>query len=80
MQLGRGRKVTLHRGREGCRYGREPDATIELAREPLDLALVAVADYDGDGRSDLVITQPAEGGDVGRRAALDLYLSRSAAP
>jgi len=79
VQLGRGRKVTIHRGREGCRYGREPDATILLAREPLDLALVAVADYDGDGRSDLAITQPAESGDVGRRTALDLYLSRGAA-
>jgi len=79
VQLGRGRRVTVHRGREGCRYGREPDARIELAREPLDLALVAVADYDGDGRSDLAITQPAESGDVGRRTALDLYLSRGAA-
>jgi hypothetical protein len=78
LQLGRGRRATLHRGREGCRYAAEPDATIELAREPLDLALVAVADYDGDGRSDLAITQPAAGGDVGRGAALDLYLSRGA--
>lgn len=78
LQLGRGRRATLHRGRAGCRYAAEPDATIELAREPLDLALVAVADYDGDGRSDLAITQPAAGGDVGRRAALDLYLSRGA--
>ena len=48
------------------------------AREPLDLALVAVSDYDGDGRSDLAITQPAAGGEVGRGAALDLYLSRGA--
>jgi len=78
LQLGRGRAVAIHRGAPGCRYAAAPDAVVELAREPLDLALVAVADLDGDGRSDLAITQP--GALEGRSAALDLYLSRGATP
>ena len=78
LQLGRGRAVAIHRGGAGCRYAAAPDAVVELAREPLDLALVAVGDLDGDGRSDLAITQP--GADANRSAALDLYLSRGVAP
>ena len=75
VQLGRGRKVTIHRGQPGARYAPEPDLVITLEREPLDVALVTVADLDGDGRSDLSVTQPIGGKAIGARAALDLYLS-----
>ena len=75
LQLGRGRKVTIHRGQPGARYAPEPDLVITLEREPLDAALVTVADLDGDGRSDLAVTQPIGGKSIGARAALDLYLS-----
>jgi hypothetical protein len=75
VQLGRGRKVTIHRGQAGARYAPEPDLAIVLEREPLDVALVAVSDLDGDGRSDLCVTQPVGGKTIGARAALDLYLS-----
>jgi len=43
VQLGRGRKVTIHRGQPGARYAPEPDLVITLEREPLDAALVASA-------------------------------------
>jgi hypothetical protein len=75
VQLGRGRKVTIHRGQAGARYAPEPDLAIVLEREPLDVALVAVSDLDGDGKSDLCVTQPIGGKSIGARAALDLYLS-----
>ena len=75
VQLGRGRKVTIHRGQPGARYAPTPDLAITLEREPLDVALVAVTDLDGDGRSDISVTQPIGGKAIGARAALDLYLS-----
>ena len=78
LQLGRGRKVTIHRGQPGARYAPEPDLVITLEREPLDATLVTVSDLDGDGRSDLAVTQPIGGKAIGARAALDLYLSGSA--
>lgn len=78
VQLGRGRKVTIHRGQPGARYAPEPDLVVTLEREPLDVALVVVTDLDGDGRSDLCVTQPIGGKSIGARAALDLYLSGGA--
>ncbi len=78
VQLGRGKKVTIHRGQPGALYAREPDLAITLEREPLDVALVAVNDLDGDGRSDLCVTQPIGGKAIGARAAFDLYLSGGA--
>ncbi|MEO8198607.1 MAG: VCBS repeat-containing protein [Thermoanaerobaculia bacterium] len=78
VQLGRGRKVTIHRGQPGARYAPEPDLVVTLEREPLDVALVAVTDLDGDGRSDLSVTQPIGGKAIGARAAIDLYLSGGA--
>ncbi len=75
VQLGRGRKVTIHRGQPGARYAPAPDLVVTLEREPLDVALVAVNDLDGDGKSDLCVTQPIGGKAIGARAALDLYLS-----
>ena len=78
VQLGRGRRVTIHRGQAGATYASEPDLAVTLEREPLDVALVAVSDFDGDGRSDLCVTQPVGGKEIGARAALDLYLSGGA--
>lgn len=75
LQLGRGRRAIVRRGAEGCRYPEAAEATIELAAEPADLALVRVADLDGDGRSDLAVTQPPPPGEPGGRGTLDLYLS-----
>jgi len=81
-QLGRGRTVSIHRGRPGCVYPSRADLTVELAEEPVDLALVQIRDFDGDGRSDLAVTQPEKGpGEAGkdspvtRPVRLDLYLS-----
>lgn len=76
VQMGRGRKVTIHRGQDGAKYAPKPDLAVTLEREPADVALVSVADLDGDGKSDLAVTQPIRGQAVGSRAALELYLSR----
>jgi len=75
LQLGRGRRAIVRRGAEGCRYPEAAEATIELEAEPADLALVRVVDLDGDGRSDLAVTQPPPPGEPGGRGTLDLYLS-----
>jgi hypothetical protein len=76
LQLGRGREVIVRFGRPGCRFPAEGQAVVRLAAEPADLALVRVVDLDGDGRSDLAVTEPPRPGAVGGRGALDLYLSR----
>jgi hypothetical protein len=78
LQLGRGRAVAIHRGREGARYSARAEATVELECEPLDVALVRVADFDGDGRSDLAVIEPSGASEIGARAALELHLSGAA--
>lgn len=77
VQMGRGKKVTIHLGREGCSYPPEPDLTLVLDEEPRDLGLVQVRDLNGDGRSDLVVIQPQRKreAELSPRARLDLYLS-----
>jgi len=77
VQIGRGRTVSIHRGAEGCRFPAKPDLEIELAEAPKDLALVEVTDLDGDGLSDLAVTQPQSGrrSAESRSVRLDLYLS-----
>ena len=77
VQMGRGRKVTVHLGRPGCGYPPEPDLTLVLEEEPRDLALVQVRDFDADGRSDLVVIQPQRKreAELSPRVRLDLYLS-----
>ena len=77
LQLGRSREVGIHLGRADCSYPERPDATIRL-RDPLrDLALADALDLDGDGRSDLAITQPqpVDEAGVSPPVRLDLYLS-----
>ena len=78
VQLGRGRRVTIHRGRAGCRYPAAPDRTIELERKLRHLGLARILDLDGDGRSDLYVVHPLKARDdeVSIPARMDLYLSR----
>ncbi len=77
VQLGRGRTVSIHRGREGCDYPNKPDLILKLEEEPRNLALVNIEDYDADGFSDLMIVQPnkIEEAGVTPPVRLDLYLS-----
>ncbi len=78
VQIGRGKTVTLHRGRDDCSYPSAPDFSIPLDEPPHDLALVRVEDLNGDGRADLAVTQPRPAQDDESTAPvrLDLYLSK----
>jgi hypothetical protein len=77
VQLGRGRRVTIHRGRADCSFPAAPDLAFDLREEPRDLSLVQIRDLDGDGRSDLLIVQPKSAAEPGFAppVRLDLYLS-----
>ncbi|MEM7356170.1 MAG: hypothetical protein AAF657_35470, partial [Acidobacteriota bacterium] len=80
VQMGRGRDVTIHRGREGCVYPPEPDLLIRLKEEPRDLKLVQVRDFDADELTDLLVIQPQKVTEPGVTppVRLDLYLSGGA--
>lgn len=77
VHFGRGRKLTIHRGRDGAVYPRKADLTILLEEEPASLNLVRVEDLDGDERSDIRVTRPLPATDPDATAPvrLDLYLS-----
>jgi hypothetical protein len=80
VHLGKGKTVTIHRGQPGGHYADKPDLSITLEEEPEDVMLVRVRDFDGDGRSDLVVTrtlQPTEPGATAP-ARLELNLSGEA--
>jgi hypothetical protein len=84
IQMGRGRAVTIHRGRPDCGYNPKPDLALQLEEAPRDLSLAQVRDLDGDGLSDLLVIQPQparrapdEKG-VTQPVRLDLYLSGGA--
>ncbi len=80
VQIGRGKRVTIHRGRPDCSFPAQPDMAFDLREEPRDLSLVRIRDLDGDGRSDLMIItprRPVEEGFV-PPVRLDLYLSGGA--
>ncbi|MEM7585376.1 MAG: VCBS repeat-containing protein [Acidobacteriota bacterium] len=77
VQLGRGRNVTIHRGREGCRYASNPDLTLRLKEEPRNVALVRIDDLDADGFSDLLIVQPNRVKEPGVTPPVRLELYRS---
>ena len=78
VQLGRGKKVTIHLGGAGCSYPVLPDRQIRLERKLRHLGLARILDLDGDGRSDLYVVHPLEaaGHGTGVPARVDLYLSR----
>ena len=78
VQLGRGRTVTIHQGRPGCRYPARPDRTIKLDRKLRHLGLARILDLDGDGRSDLYVVHPLDRDDqeTSIPARVELYLSR----
>ncbi len=88
VQMGRGRAVTIHRGRPDCGYNQNPDLTLQLEEAPRDLSLAQVRDLDGDNLSDLLVIQPqpvrrtADGRSddkgVTQPVRLDLYLSGGA--
>ncbi len=78
VQLGRGKKVTIHLGDAGCSYPVLPDRQIRLERKLRHLGLARILDLDGDGRSDLYVVHPmkAAADSTGVPARVDLYLSR----
>ncbi len=80
VQMGRGRVVSIHRGRDDCSYASQPDLSLDLAEPPADLSLVRVDDLDGDGRADLRLIEPTGAAEDGATAPvrLDLYLSGGA--
>jgi hypothetical protein len=80
VQLGRGKRVTIHRGRADCSFPAEPDMSFDLKEEPRDLFLVQIRDLDGDGRSDIMVTYPQRAAEEGfvQPVRLDLYLSGGA--
>lgn len=85
VQLGRGKKVSIHRGRPGCGYPTQPDLEIKLKKAPRNLALVDIDDFDADGLSDLLIVQPnkrrkKDEAGITRPVRLDLYLSGDGSP
>jgi len=81
VQLGRGRKVTIHEGGPGCTYPRRPDRTLKLAREPEHLGLVRILDLDGNHRSDIYVVHLTKASETGesRPVRLDLYLGEEVA-
>ncbi len=77
LQMGRGKDVTIHRGREDCFYAAQPDLVLRLEEAPRDLALVRVEDYDADELSDLLVIQPQRNDENAATlpVRLDVYLS-----
>jgi hypothetical protein len=77
VQIGRGKRVTIHRGRPDCSFPADPDMAFDLREEPRDLSLVRIRDLDGDGRADLYVIHPQRAVEEGfvPPVRLDLYLS-----
>ena len=77
IQLGRGKKVTIHQGGPGCSYPVEPDRQIRLEKEPKHLGLTRILDLDANGRSDLYVVHPMKDPKSGESipVRVDLYLS-----
>jgi VCBS repeat protein len=77
VQIGRGKRVTVHRGRPDCSFPADPDMAFDLREEPRDLSLVRIRDLDGDGRADLYVIHPQRAVEEGfvPPVRMDLYLS-----
>ncbi|HEY4595862.1 MAG TPA: VCBS repeat-containing protein, partial [Thermoanaerobaculia bacterium] len=80
VQIGRGKRVTIHKGRPDCSFPADPDMAFDLREEPRDLALVRIRDLDGDGRADLYVIHPQRAVEEGfvPPVRMDLYLSGGA--
>lgn len=83
VQMGRGKTVTIHRGRPDCNYAERPDLSVNLEEAPRDLGLAQVRDLDNDGLADLLVIQPqpprrTDDKGVTQPVRLDLYLSGGA--
>jgi hypothetical protein len=80
VQMGRGKKVTIHRGGPDCTFPAKPDLVIALEQEIPLIEFVRIEDLDADGRSDLIVIQPGRPGDDAATSPvrLDLYLSGGA--
>jgi hypothetical protein len=78
VQLGRGRKVTIHFGKTNCGYESRPDLELKLRQEPRHLGFVRILDLNNDGRSDLYVVHPQGKIRQGESTPvkLDLYLSK----
>jgi hypothetical protein len=74
VRAGRGRQLTVHRGKDGCSYPSAPDLTLQLREEPRDVALLRIAELDGDGKSDLWLVQPNVSKEAGVSPTVDLEL------
>ncbi len=79
-RAGKGKQATVHYGRAGCEYPAQPDLVLALPEEPRNLALVRVADWDGDERADLLVIQPLAPAGDGETARVTLELSLSRGP
>ncbi|MFQ5766432.1 MAG: FG-GAP repeat domain-containing protein [Acidobacteriota bacterium] len=55
VQMTSGRKIRIHGGQAGAHYPMKADLTLSLAAAPDNPGLVKVRDFDGDGRSDLLV-------------------------
>ena len=77
VQLGRGKKVTIHQGGPDCTYPQKPDRRLRFEREPKHLGLVRILDLDSNGRSDIYVVHPLKNPETGESipVRLDLYLS-----
>jgi len=77
VQLGRGKKVTIHHGQKGCKYPTAPDSEIIFEKKPEHLGLVRILDLNSDDRSDLYVVHPLDKPKQGRSTPVrvDLYLS-----
>ena len=77
VQLGRGKKVTIHHGQPNCDYPAEPDGVIRFKHKLLHLGFVRVLDLNLDGRSDLYVVHPLKKPKKGESTpvVVDVYLS-----
>jgi len=79
IQLGRGKRATIHAGGPDCTYPNEPSTTIRFEKKPMHLGFVRVLDLNRDARSDLYVVHPHSKPKKGTQTPVrvDLYFSQS---
>jgi len=79
IQLGRGKRATIHAGGPDCTYPNEPSTTIRFEKKPMHLGFVRVLDLNRDARSDLYVVHPHSKPKKGAQTPVrvDLYFSQS---